>query len=230
MYIYIYSSLDICLIDCCFCTFLLLKALAHFPGRFPQPYLPQEEDVGFQITPEALQQLRSWCDWMLAEFLEGTSEGGGGRDLAEAAGRRYASVYALKLRGQPYDEPVLSKMEASASVRWLAKWRLESHLQISSKEEAASSTSSQWRSWIDWAKGTNQSETIETEVGPRQAWAESEGFSMEALLNELPAEELPELATPTRFELHMRISQYTALCDASGPDVQVLCVAERTFQ
>ena len=223
------SNLDICLVDCSFCIFLLLQALAHFRGRFPQPY-PQEEDVGFQITPEALQQLRSWCDWMLAEFLEGTSEGGGGRDLAEAAGRRYASVYALKLKGQAYDEVVLSKMEASASVRWLAKWRLESHLQISSKEEAASSTSSQWRSWIDWAKGTNQSETTET-AGPKQAWAESEGFSMEALLNELPqAEELPELATPTRFELHMQISQYTALCDASGLDVQVVCVAVRTFQ
>ena len=173
--------------------------------------------MAFHITPEALQQLRSWCDWMLAEFLQGTGDSTEGRDLAEPAGRRYASVYALKLKGQPYDELVLSKMEASASVRWLAKWRLESHLQISSKAEEPTSSTSQWRAWIDWAKGTG-SETVTESGPPKEAWAErgEEGFSVEALLSEVDSGELPELATPTRFELHMQISQYTALCDASG--------------
>lgn len=145
-------------------------------------------------------------------------------DLSEAAGRRYASVYALKLKDQPYDEMVLSKIESSASVRWLAKWRLESHLEISSNAQlaaqqsaAATSVSSQWRAWMDWATGTDV--TTSTHAGPKEAWGEGlawgEGFDVESLLNEVDSE-LPELATPTRFELHMQIAQYTALCDASG--------------
>ncbi len=176
-------------------------------------FVCQEADAAFQITPDALQDLRSWCDWVLAEFLHSEDSG---RELPAAAGQRYASVYALKLKGQPHDELVLTNVEANASVRWLAKWRFEAHQEISSKAEAgstATSASSQWRSWMNWAKGV---ENDGSATGPaKDAWGE--GFSVEALLNEVDAkEELPELTTPTRFELHMRISQYTAVCDASG--------------
>lgn len=182
-----------------------------FSIGFKQIIVCQEADAAFQITPDALQELRSWCDWVLAEFLHSEDSG---RELPAAAGQRYASVYALKLKGQPHDELVLTNVEANASVRWLAKWRFEAHQEISRAEtgSTATSASSQWRSWMNWAKGVENDGT----VGPaKDAWGE--GFSVEALLNEVDAkEELPELTTPTRYELHMRISQYTAVCDASG--------------
>ena len=147
-------------------------------------------------------ELRSWCDWIVKEFMSDAD-----REPPEAAGRRYATVDLQKLKGQAYDDLVLTKMEATASARWLAKWRLEAHLELSSKAQAPES---QWRSWITWAKG---------EAGPtvpKEAWAE--GFSVEALLDEVDSGELPELETPTRYEVDMLVPQYTALCNASGSD------------
>ena len=141
-------------------------------------------------------ELRSWCDWILKEFMSDTD-----RELPVAAGRRYAAVYLQKLQGQGYDALVLSRMEGEASAQWLAKWRLEAHLERSSKAQGAES---QWRSWITWAKGE----------GVKEAWPEG----VEALLDEVDSGELPELETPTRYEVELRVSQYTALCNASGSE------------
>ena len=186
----------------------------------PSTFHAQEADAAFRISAERLKELRSWFDWAVRRYL--MTYCSDGRELSEAAGRKYALLYSQKMGGGPYDARLLDRLEEAATARWLAKWRSQSHTvsSVSSKEETQVPSQWQWWGWTTGASSGPEAEADLPEV--RSAWMEradesDEVPSVKAFLDEVTANEpLPELATPTRLEIDMLIPQYTALCTASG--------------
>ena len=111
----------------------------------------QESDAAFRISAEMLKELRSWFDWAVRRYL--MTYCSDGRELSEAAGRKYALLYSQQISGSLQDEQklLLERLEEAATTRWLAKWRIQSRL------DPSPSAPSQW-SWWGWSSGASNSE------------------------------------------------------------------------